>query len=288
MNASLMALLVSSLIATLDLGSAANQTKDCTTIVEGAQTPEAIPEYVIWEALFQDALSASGLLLNIDITPEHVTRVRAEADEVLRRTRGLRAAPIANREALAAADIVSSRDRLTRQLPRSTVAALQDAGFERARTTRFTVSAPGSIKVFNSGYVCSTQVEGEQYPHLIPEWIYWRAFFHQYRIVGDDHYISPFQFAPKIIQGLQSGSLRIATAHLQHVLQIARDTAKAADASEEAGRPGIDTARIVLDARANLLRTLPAAVWTTVNAEAYRTRLGVTFFFPPSAAVSGR
>jgi hypothetical protein len=181
----------------------------------------------------------------------------------------------------AAQAVIEARDELLRSLPDDVMERIVHAADDQARHLSFTLPAPGKLVTVDGMTKCRVTVNGQEFPHLIPEADYWEFYF-RVRSMAAVPFATGDGFAAEHIRAVRSAKeLDIPEEYIQLVLRLATKTTKVIDSRRaQAGADDGDISDIVMKARTSLLRTLPGPVWLMVNRDAGRVRAGENFTFP--------
>ena len=259
----------------------------CTGTVAAWEFPEAIPEYFVWESFFQTVSRPdSTVLKKAGIPDATAAALHRRAASALSRAQAVRSSSPGEKrrgERLAAETIHDERDEIIRSMTESVFDRVNEEAQLLARQRIYEIPAPGRRFESAGGVMkCRVVVKGTEFPHLIPETIYWEAHFRARALAAEDFVDASGQFRLEHIRAIQRGSIPVDTQSLQQLLKVAVETKAAVDSIPRGGAADLQIAEVVRRARASLIRSLPGPVWTLVNRDAARTLGGSNFTFPSS------
>lgn len=279
----------------------------CAGFIDGAQTPQLVPDAYAWNALWSLVDSAlrgsvaarrqlAGELALTGRTLEIVLGAKARAlarrADIQPPQRSVGTTPSHGVEP---ADIaLDARDELVRALPREKYDDVQGWVARHRAEAIYRFGDIGTLLPPDASGQrrCRVSVAGRTHPELIPESYYWEIYF---RVLaasaqGRELNASTGQVSEEYMRALQRYTLPLAAAEIQLVLRIAADAAgridqlpRSSSAIVGTDRPtwiSRETFRIVTEARDELVRSLPPSAWSAVRHDADRVRMGATFDFP--------
>jgi hypothetical protein len=259
-------------------------TTGCTVRLNASRFPEIIPEYWIWERLFQDLQESavSGALPQLGERDSQI--LSAQAVTGLSRAKEARAKVTMNARAErdAAETLLASRDDFAANVDAATYFSVRNAAVGRAAIRNYDVPVQGRVVdgALGGSKGCVASIKGGDYPHLIPESEYWRLHLHHYAMISAKYRIGADQFQPFFVTELRVGGLQLSDEDLSRFLRIATQVTEAIEQMPAA--QSRDVAAVALRARDSLLRGSSNTVWQVLRRDAARSRYGVTFTFPPA------
>lgn len=263
----------------------------CVGTLDGALAPQLIPDSYVWGefwALVRSATDGSAsarqrLTKELEVD-DPALQVLSDAHERAVRARTEAGASVPTH----ARDIrLEARDELVRALPPP----------QYDRIERW-VDGRRSQAVFSFGKIgtptppdatgtskCRVSISGHEYPQFIPEWYAWEMYFRTHATIANDNRAESGLLTPAYLKTLQRHHLPIRGEEIELVVSIASaavqrlaELAKAPAA--EADWLNRERALLVLRARAELVRKLPASSWLAVEKDVDSIRSGTVFDFP--------
>jgi hypothetical protein len=274
---------------------------DCVARLDGGAFPHLVPEYSVWEELFQRVQAAKGLPTLADIRGElqlsetGMNLLTSASTVALNRASALRSSPFPPNgipQKTAAADMIfESRDDLLRSLSQNDLQQLADHIDLRRRQTLYAFQRPGrratsSTQSFN----CPISISGKVDAELIPETYYWEFHFRVLASISEKHRVGPNKYDADYMATLREQRLPIPETDIVLVLQSALQAITAVDGVRANGSisdvPGreveVAVAETIRIARLGLLRKLPKSSWVVVQRDAANRRGGIIYDFPTS------
>jgi hypothetical protein len=251
----------------------------CSAHVSFAGDPTAAPTYLVWQKVFQSVDERTNQLINngsMSVESVHMLSTRAAA--VRQRLTELNSSPTQRTESDKSEVVLSARDDIIRGIDRASFALLDQAASAIANNIELDTPAIGIVRADRNGSrLCVVPIRGSEYPHLVPDEAYWSFYFEtRFNIIkahlDADGHINPEYV--KNVQGLAIPAQYIeqfltAVITLKHDLETLSD-----DLAGESQRR-----QLIMDARAELIRSMPEIVWLQISHDATRSRDGISFSY---------
>jgi len=257
--------------------SASTSSAACNQTISAANAAHFLPAHVSWERYFDAAAASRFATLSADVgVPLNegnpiVTRISTARGNVdrIRKT-----AAVAREADLRAADVIlDARDDLIR--------LLDPAAYERleaiVRADRQSTFATPSIGIRSAGR-CVVIARGSEYPELIPEIDYWKLYFYS-RAQASSKYRHGASYDADHIRAVRT-DMAIPAEYVTRLLNLAADVVQQLESLPDTAANSDLTAQIILNARAQLIRSMPEIVWLEVRRDADRTRSNMVTAFP--------
>ena len=262
-----------------------HRTPPCSATLDGTKYPGILPAYLRWRAVFDDVRSKADEHLTInrdsvgvrpfEVIQRRVAGYHAQASKIL-------SAPVETRiaEAQVADAVLDARDDLMRDLSQEVFATLGNEA-TRAGEKRVSLPAPGRPLISRAETNCQVTVRAKEYPHLIPENMYWRFYFLERAGAASRFRIAPNEYSPLHVSTVQK-TLQIPAEDIVRVINIASNVIAEIDRLPKTAANDLVAYEIADTGRVQLLKTLQKSSWLAVKEDAQRSRGGMTMVFPPS------
>jgi hypothetical protein len=261
----------------------------CQVRLSGADYPSLVPEYLAWQALFDEIRGEESrhAIVNAKTLGQSeydlvVVRVAALREQVaILETRYADRQP-RTRDAEIAEAIIDARDDLIRSLPIRAYLIVKTA-LEAVKRQTFIIPASGRlVPIKPKGSGCQVVTRGGQYPHLIRESFYWRFYFRAIAGAAERFRRGPNDYAPAHIAAVRNSlPIPIPWQYLTRLLEAAtRMRAKVEDLPNSLESDAVADL-IAEEVRDQLIRDFPKVIWLAVKADASRARAGAFIAFPP-------
>lgn len=279
----------------------------CIAVLDGGEFPQFLPTFFVWEQAWADAVSVPELqgqplargIATHGLDERTLTTLRDVGEKARQRAAALREASIApglpgdlatDRDIAAAEAIFAGRDELIRSLPVDRYRDVERGLQESRRELKYRFPVQGRVRRDAIvGDLCVVTIKGKDYPHLIPEAYAWEFYFRVRALGASSERTGEDSYSDIHLSTVQRVDIPIAKEHILHLLRVATATNAAVDRLREAESSGHagphevvqeQLARLVLDARDDLVRTLPPKAWLAVQADVMRRMGGTVFDFP--------
>jgi hypothetical protein len=249
----------------------------CEANIEGWRFPTEVPSYMQWEPVLAALVASDDTVTRpLNVGASTLGRIKAEALSGIERARQLRA--MSSSDVAVAAAIMNSRDGLIRQLPATTFDDLQAIVWKHTEAAAFKLPTPGKRVMSLAVSRCHVDADFTKQPHLVPEYVMWKAYFGAQAGVASRHRLQDGSFSKSFIAGMRTG-LRIQPSSMISLLDIASDATAQVEAlrSQEASDRQIESA--VMSRRAQLIRTFPPRDSAEIKFAV--AHIGGTYSFPP-------
>lgn len=281
--------------------------RSCVGVLDGSELPDLLPTFFVWEHLWADVADTPA--------PQHTPRLATGMADVLderslivlrdvggrahQRASALREASIApvlptdaaaDRDIVAAEAVLAGRDELIRSLPSDRYSIVNQRLQDGRREMKYRFPEGGRIhRDAIVGDLCVVTIKGIDYPHLIPEAYAWEFYFRIRALAASSERTGQDTYSEAHLATVQRSDIPIPTEHILHLLRVAAATNEAIDRLRSAASSGQagphevveeELAHLVLDARDDLVRSLPPKAWLAVQADLMRRMDGVVFDFP--------